>query len=666
MAPQETGPEIEGQGLSHDQLAAGGLTAVEHSAVELTGDSDLIITIYEHDPFYEDDTITKIRSFKVNRAFLAACSPVFKVMLTTEYIESRSPEVILHEDTGASADAMGAVLRALHINHESSSRMPQDELRRERPENGVVYKITPLHILELVWYSHHHHYEKLWCPHNGDTKLCDECCSMSYSHGGHSLTQRGPIKPDVLRWWLDHYSDETTESMRTMKPFQKLVIRNDQIASVIRRMTELIKAQASNAGEEDAATSEEQCMDMMGVALLEEELISSMENCEPYSQKPDANNGPMNYLTATRLQLVDSVHTRTRWKWSQDDNLSNNEIAAAFKQSLSNRAPTHEYNHIDCINPSTYFFLQLDQIEAVIEELSTKILHLRCDWMVTQHLLTEGYVHEHSHPATLEDEHQNAWAYDVQIEEIPGILVALDKYLLPPYTMWRWFEVWFRLKFPGESCEGLEKESVQNLMNLLLAADKFDHAQAFREVTKLLIKAKQAGSPISPLPNPLVLRFPALEGVITPEQSVLDCLNGTLKSSVNLTNFDVAENGGLCLDCIRGSVYPFNKPAEASERLKFWAERHLKNATLKMVSISGKLAWSGGKPYCYRAGCRVEHGEGVLRRCWPNSYPTREYLTRVMVEEVEAALRYQLPEQIAVRVKRNPWGLGCAEERVVE
>lgn len=52
------------------------------------------------------------------------------------------------------------------------------------------------------------------------------------------LYDRG-ISTRMLRWWLEYYPEQTEEMVRTIKPYQQLVIHKTQIASISSRMMRL-------------------------------------------------------------------------------------------------------------------------------------------------------------------------------------------------------------------------------------------------------------------------------------------------------------------------------------------------------------------------------------------------------------------------------------------
>ncbi|KAI1408064.1 hypothetical protein F5Y13DRAFT_194770 [Hypoxylon sp. FL1857] len=566
------------------------LLPIKQSCFRLAEDSDVTIRVHEYDCLSSTDTVTEIRNFEVNRHVLAAYSPVLGAMLTKkQYIESQSPIVNLHEDTGASVSAIGAVFGALYSNHMTLLRGPEEELKRHRPGHGVVYKITPLHLLELIWCA--------WPRRN-----------PSFLRRLFDSDDPRVFEPDNLRSWLDHHSDETADYTRTMRPFPKIAVKYNQIGSVIRQMNDLFD---DSDNEENSDEERGTSMDLMKFARLEEQLIESTGQHNPNGLYIDSEDKSQAWphlpqegdvVTITRFQLMTCICMWLCWQTEGSDNL----LAKVFWCSV---ARTH-FGADKHPNPTTYFYLQFDQIEAIIGKVLGTGTAYRLEWVVTLFLFLARRLHEHSEPGMLENKGEYTWAYDVPIEELPAVLIAVDKYQVPLNIMFLWFEEWFRLKFPRVQSEGMEGVSIRDLAILLLAAEKFDHAQAFWTVSQRLIRIGQTGLSIQSPLSLLVEQFPDLEHLITLDSRIVDCLYMKPPLGIDDAHFSYEfENGGLCIDCYKGSLcYPLRSITESRD-LKLWRERHFKIQARTRIHRNDRKSR-------YNLGCRVKHGQGAWTRSW--------------------------------------------------
>ncbi|KAI4865874.1 hypothetical protein F4820DRAFT_418898 [Hypoxylon rubiginosum] len=258
----------------------------------------------------------------------------------------------------------------------------------------------------------------------------------------------------------------------------------------------------------------------------------------------------------------------------------------------------------------------------------------------------EGHLHEHSEPPTHDNMDRHGWAYDIAIEELPQILVALDKYRVPPIMMSEWFSLWFKFKFPYSVVQvhRLGEDPVQKLMILLVATHKFDHAKGFHLVTSEL---RETVKDIRPLDLPLCQRFPGLKDVLTPHHNLMELLNGkqfskykrfgiynihemcTYKEkgcraeSLDCTWEQEYDDDRLCIDCFNASLYPFKVPrfkqtGDCVEPvvpldLKMWGERNFM-----------KMLWNVEERFpkrWYEFGCRTRHGPLIFKRSWVGEWP---------------------------------------------
>lgn len=89
--------------------------------------------------------------------------------------------------------------------------------------------ITPLHLLELMWYTYRNF--------EIDGKLCHRCSKFCSRHGKQ-------IDPNRLEWWLRHYS-ELNGKVARMKPYQQLTIKSEEVESVSRKMIGFIWGEAT-------------------------------------------------------------------------------------------------------------------------------------------------------------------------------------------------------------------------------------------------------------------------------------------------------------------------------------------------------------------------------------------------------------------------------------
>lgn len=153
---------------------------------------DIKVRVHEHDIFHAENPVTNIQNFTINRDILIAALFVFKAMLTnTFFVESGFSTLDLHEDTGVTCQTMAAVLRGLDFDHQSSFWTPEGELLRQRPQGGTVYRIMPLHLLELMWHT---------CRYIEDDYDSDDETEIPCDNH---------MSANILRWWLNYYYEKT-------------------------------------------------------------------------------------------------------------------------------------------------------------------------------------------------------------------------------------------------------------------------------------------------------------------------------------------------------------------------------------------------------------------------------------------------------------------------
>lgn len=549
---------------------------------------DITVRVHEHDIFHAESPVTNIQNFTINRHILIAASPVFKAMLTnTFFVESGFSTLDLHEDTGVTCQAMAAVLRGLDLDHQSSFWTPEGELLRQRPQGGTVYRIMPLHLLELMW--HTCRYIEDDCDSDDETEIpCDNHMSAN-----------------KLRWWLNYYSEKTGDMVRTIKPYQQLTIRTNQVASVSRRMMRLFWGKTTRG--KPTRDIENLQFNFKGIANLEEELLSpkgssgelgELDNKAPadglrHPRVQNTKTSNEDLVLTTRLQLIEYACGYTRRHRIKNDNAKAVEnIKEALAQTYDGGAGRHPM-------PDTYFMLQFDQIKDLLHEAISRDIYLTA-WGVTGHLWTDGYYYQGSQPLPVErDTPDYDWAYEISIKELPYVLIALDKYKISPYALSAWFGIWYGRKNP-EIADG--EAALSDMMTLLLGTYKFDNADGFMDVTTTLnetgsIYAKYRWRPLLPQ---LLRKFPGLKRVITPDSRIIRCLNRNTK----------ADRGfyypGICLGCFNFSLYPWDGTSKVSDHLVIWAQKNFETIARNAVS-------------CYdTCSCRIEHGADrlVARKSW--------------------------------------------------
>lgn len=510
-----------------------------------------------------------------------------------EFAESQTPIVNLHEDTGISGQAMGAVFKALYLNHQSTLWRLEEELKRKTSKYGMVYKITPLHLLELLWFTY---------PDSQEDEYYE---SPSRRCAG--------IEPEKLRWWLNSCSDETGDAVRTMRPFPLYAIKPEQVASVARRIAEMFPGYGPSDEREDYIFKRKALSSMVVTEFikLEAELIDSNQPREALDERQDNKiltenmaQPKCNDLFITRDLLVEYIrkHMDTiRWhkpiRWHKESHLVPQLKDHIIRSSKYNRG----YEGQKHPNPRTYFFLHFEDIEYILMEPSIARSMIITAQGLTYFLWLCKYLHEYSKPPLpRDDKDTHAWAYDIPIEELPRILLAVDKYDIPPTMMRQWISMWFDFKCPKFERRKLQ-EQPQGLRTLLLATHKFDHAEGFHKVTCSLDIRKTTS--IQPSLSQLVARFPALKNVVTLDSRILICLKNRAKYS----------SSGLCLDCFNASLYPIEDASMASEDMKDWAETNFQTFGWTKTLLE--------EFYSDDFHCRVRHNKIVWERCWVGARP---------------------------------------------
>lgn len=615
--------------------------------------------------------MTEITNIKVSREMLATYSPAFKAMLTTgRFVESRTPVVDLYEDTGISGRALVAVFRALYANHKRSLWLPEKQLRHERPNEGVIYKIMPCHLVELLRYMCHKSMKEVIFE---EPDIRDTETNILNAH-------RGILKPEELLRWLNDYSDDAAEGIRIMKPFPIFKIPVKDFPVVMRRVCKLIKGQD---------------VDMKTVGLVEEVLESYRVQDPNYDPNLDDdiefNLRIDSSVPVNRFHVLKFIQDKLQWR-DLDDRLLKFEFREYLsylysKLRIPMRYPDWDAHWQRKPNLSTHYYLQFDQIQWILEQAFDPSVIFKflgdTSWMhgeiyMSNYLKGKECLHEHSSPVVENDTDTYACAYDISVEELPQILLALDKYsvALPPIFMCEWFSSWFKLNFPDTEVrpEELGEDPARKLMVLLLAAHKFDHPEGFYEVTSRLRQLRKKGEDLIRLTNPLALRYPALKKPIMLNGNIMQCLNrkkydkysGNTSQNCTYSSKDVYkwdlkrgpkhgtedakhqpecyhdddDKDGICIDCFNASLYPFDtprhKPAEDNAKplhipqfLRTWGER---NFLQLYWNISERV-----NPYriattCYQNGCRINHGKLILRRSSVNSV-TVNHLSVKQIED---------------------------------
>ncbi|KAH9889134.1 hypothetical protein F4778DRAFT_796850 [Xylariomycetidae sp. FL2044] len=482
----------------------------------LNQNGDVTIRVHEYDPLEDPDVVRQVRRFKVDRATLAAASPVFKAMLTHDHwIDSQTPEVDVHEDTGVTCEIMASMV------YLPSQICFWCFFRKSCLAN--LYSLQAA----TGWLSTH-------------------LFRAGISDGAYGIAgMAGSLLEENERdiYWGDNPPDFDTHRIDCTK--------------LIDIERELVQFSEQNA----AASTEE----------------------DPKSE----------LIRATMYQLLYRVRCYAK-VFPTDRYPSNWEF---FDPGF----PKVEYTHeVRKPNPCTYFLFQFSQIQSILKEFENG--HNFPDkeplghGNVTTYLWLNGYPQENSPPPpTNKDCSTYDWAYDIAIEELPRLLLAVRKYLIPESILTEWFRAWYQFQrtCAMQITEGnhlsqfqrmilfqeFDSDGVETLIPsgklkiLLLMAYHFDHAEAFYMATEAMSFSRtrvRRTLYINHSFAKLYEHFPALTDLLALPSTLVACLNRSKDT-----------RHGLCLDCFRMREY-IGKENDTS-LMEHWAKTHLGELARNMI-----------------------------------------------------------------------------------
>ncbi|KAI1319389.1 hypothetical protein F5Y16DRAFT_418026 [Xylariaceae sp. FL0255] len=605
---------------------------------EIHKDANLTIKVREKDPLDPNKLEIDEQVFRVDREILIAASPVFKAMLTGGFAEADNSEIALIEDTGVNCKALHVMFAGLYSKHLFDTRPPEQKIGKDE----VLYKITPVHLIELMEYA-------------------PECYYRS---------QSVIIDAQNLRWWLDHFSEKTSDGVRTMLPYTPIYLSTEKLATTLQRMDEMLfpgymlYSDLDDYDEFDCHYENWSIAkaDIQGIAKLEGDLIKAHGSAT-------ANDR----CVITRFELIRILIDEYRWHaypilvtMDRDyldvardfvkhqklpefwEPRSHSDTHMASEDSDPSQAPEQHPQ------PATHFFLIMKEIEKFIwryaQKTEGRIDHSALVNM-TRQLWQRNFPYEgvgglESYDSLREEirdmKKNTPPPRKLGFEVLASLLAALDKYMIPSSTLSSWFSIWFRSnwgKLRNSLSTATPDAGNQRLGELLMvaqAAYKFDNTFAFSEVTSAIDRfscPRQAL--LDPQFGQIVKLYPALRDVILPDDRIIECLHRQTIDTVN--NPD--NKAGLCLDCFNASTYFSSKDSDTetmSVHLQQWARKNVLSFVKRMANTvhqnlkydehwRHKLdllhnSWAGGPPPPL-FGCRCDHGQ------WHNDKWVRSWVT---------------------------------------